>query len=57
MWALAAIPITLYPFLRESVYLVLLISLYANFVGHLSGYEAAKAKEIELAKEEREEQS
>ena len=52
MWALAAVPITFIPFLRNSVYLVLIISLYANFVGHVSAYEAAKAKEIEENRDE-----
>jgi hypothetical protein len=47
LWVVAAIPITTIPVLRTSVYLVLLISLYANIVGHWSAYEAARAKELE----------
>jgi hypothetical protein len=47
LWVGAAIPITFIPLLRNSVYLVLLISLYANIVGHWSAYEAARAKELE----------
>jgi hypothetical protein len=45
LWVAAAVPITAFPWLRNSVYLVLLISLYANIVGHWSAYEASKAKE------------
>jgi hypothetical protein len=45
IWALAVIPLTFVPWMRSSVYLVLLLSEYANVVGHIGGYEAAKAKE------------
>lgn len=41
-WALFALPVVL--FWRESIVLVLLISIYANVVGHWAAYEAAKEK-------------
>jgi hypothetical protein len=43
VWALLALPTILW--WRESVFWVALMSLYANFVGHWSAYQAAKAEE------------
>lgn len=43
VWAALAVPTVL--FWKESILWVAFMSLYANFVGHFSAYEAAKAKE------------
>jgi hypothetical protein len=45
VWAVAVLPLTFVPWMRSSVFLVLLLSEYANVIGHMGGYEAAKAKE------------
>lgn len=42
VWALLLIPTLL--FWPNSVLWVLMISLYANFIGHLSAYQAARAE-------------
>lgn len=44
-WAVAFIPIAI--FWPESVLLVLFISCYANFVGHISSYEAAASAGVD----------
>lgn len=41
MWVGLAIPSLIW--LKDSVLWVILISIYANIVGHLSGYSAARA--------------
>ncbi|HHC2116559.1 hypothetical protein [Klebsiella pneumoniae] len=41
MWVGLAIPSLIW--WKDSVLLVILISIYANIVGHLSGYSAARA--------------
>lgn len=41
LWALTLIPTLLW--WRDSVLVVLFFSIYANFVGHLSAVEAARA--------------
>ncbi|MBQ5275765.1 hypothetical protein FD763_13760 [Klebsiella quasipneumoniae] len=41
MWVGLAIPSLIW--WKDSVLWVILISIYANFVGHLSGYSAARA--------------
>jgi hypothetical protein len=43
VWAGLAIPTVL--FWRESILWVAFMSLYANFVGHFSGWDAARAEE------------
>lgn len=42
IWALALIPTILW--WKNSILWVAFMSLYANFVGHYSSYEAAKAR-------------
>lgn len=46
IWALLVIPTML--FWKESVLVVLFYSIYANFAGHWSGYEGAKAQDDAL---------
>lgn len=41
---LAMIPIALKTGLKDSLPFVVFVSLYANFVGHVSAFEAARAK-------------
>ena len=41
MWVILAIPSLIW--WKDSVLWVILISIYANIVGHLSGYSAARA--------------
>jgi hypothetical protein len=43
VWAFLAIPTVL--FWKESILWVAFMSLYANFVGHFSGWDAARAEE------------
>ena len=43
MWVILAIPSLIW--WKNSVLWVILISIYANIVGHLSGYSAARADE------------
>lgn len=43
VWSLAAIPTLLW--WRESILWVAFMSLYANFVGHLSAWAAARSEE------------
>lgn len=43
VWGLLAIPSVIW--WKESVLWVIIISIYANIVGHLSGYTAARADE------------
>ncbi len=43
LWAIMAIPTVL--FWKESILWVAFMSLYANFVGHFSGWDAARAEE------------
>jgi hypothetical protein len=43
VWALALIPTVLW--WKESILWVAFMSLYANFVGHFSAFDAAKAEE------------
>lgn len=45
MWALLLIPTLIW--WKESILWVATMSLYANFVGHLSSYEAAKSAGLE----------
>lgn len=44
-WIIVIVPI--YLFFRESVFVVLLISCYANAVGHIASYEGQKAGEVD----------
>jgi hypothetical protein len=41
-WALLAVPMCLW--WRDSVFFVALISVYANFIGHWSAWQAARAE-------------
>ncbi|MFZ6005620.1 MAG: hypothetical protein ACOYXM_16980 [Actinomycetota bacterium] len=43
VWALLAVPTVL--LWKESILWVAFMSLYANFVGHFSGWDAARAEE------------
>lgn len=43
VWGFLAIPTVL--FWKESILWVAFMSLYANFVGHFSGWDAARAEE------------
>lgn len=43
-WTIFAIPVLIW--WRDSIVLILLISIYANIVGHWSAYEAARSKEV-----------
>lgn len=45
MWASLAVPTVLV--WKESVLWVAVMSLYANFVGHWSGYDAARAEDAD----------
>jgi hypothetical protein len=57
IWALLAIPTVL--IWRESILWVAFMSLYANFVGHFSGWDGARAEQSarEDKGEERQEES
>lgn len=44
VWALLLIPTLLW--WKESILWVAIMSLYANFIGHWSTYQAARAKEV-----------
>lgn len=44
VWALLVIPTLVW--WRESIFWVAFMSLYANFVGHFSAWQAAKAEEM-----------
>jgi hypothetical protein len=44
-WVVFTIPVLLW--WRDSIVLILIISIYANVVGHWSAYEAARAKEVQ----------
>lgn len=44
-WIIIIVPI--YLFFSESVFVVLLISCYANAVGHIASYEGQKAGEVD----------
>jgi hypothetical protein len=45
-WLAAAVPCILIRGLRESVPLLVFISIYANCAGHFSAYQAAKAEQM-----------
>lgn len=45
VWALLAIPAVLW--WKESILFVILVSLYANWVGHFSSWQAARAEDKE----------
>lgn len=50
MWALLVIPTMLW--WRDSVFWVALMSLYANFVGHFSAWQATRAEEAAESEED-----
>lgn len=43
VWAAIAIPAVLW--WKESILFVVVVSIYANFVGHFSAYQAARSEE------------
>lgn len=45
LWLLVAVPIVLTKSLRESIPLLVFISIYANVAGHFSAWQAARAEE------------
>lgn len=47
MWALLAIPGVL--LWKESILFVIIVSIYANFVGHISSYQAAASAGVDQA--------
>lgn len=53
IWVILAIPSVIW--WKDSVLWVIIISIYANVVGHLSGYTAARADEAAETTEETEE--
>lgn len=54
LWVILAIPSVIW--WKDSVLWVIIISIYANIVGHLSGYTAARADEAAEETEKEEQQ-
>jgi hypothetical protein len=44
-WLLFAVPVLIVPGWKESVALLVFISIYANVAGHWSSYQAARAED------------
>ncbi|WP_426506227.1 hypothetical protein [Serratia proteamaculans] len=55
LWVVLAIPSIMW--WKDSVLWVIIISIYANIVGHLSGYTAARADEAAEQTEKEEQQN